>query len=111
MPKRLSEELKDSVVFDYLSGVTTREIYKKYKTSELYVILNQRGIEYKQDNKQQKERYKKVVEMYLNNICIEDIKKETDCGDVYKVLKNLILIEKEFQKNIIKTKKMKEINN
>jgi len=87
MSKRLSEELKDAVVADYLSGVTTREICKKHETAELYKILNERGIEYKQDNNNQKERQKLVIELYLNNVNIDEIIEKTGYSDVYKILK------------------------
>lgn len=87
MSKRLTEELKDSIVADYLSGVTTREITKKYKTYELYSILNERGIEYKQDNDRQKERQNLVVELYLNDVAIDEIIERTGYKDVYKIIK------------------------
>jgi hypothetical protein len=87
MSRRLSEELKDAVVADYLSGVTTREIIKKHKTTELYSILKERNIEYKQNNDKQKEKYKNVIELYNLGFKIDDIKSITGCGDVYKVLK------------------------
>jgi hypothetical protein len=86
MSKRLSKELKDAVVADYLFGVTTREILKKHGTTELYRILNERGIEYKQDNSNQKEKYKKVIELYHMGIKIDDIIIITGCKDVYKIL-------------------------
>lgn len=85
--RKLSNELKDAIIADYLSGVTTREIIKKYKTYELYSILNEREIEYKQDNNQQKERQKMVVELYLNNIPIDEIVEKTGYKDIYKILK------------------------
>jgi len=85
--KRLSEEIKDAVVADYLSGVTTREIRKKHKTCELYSILKQRGIEYKQDNNKQKERYKQVIDLYLKGEKIETIEEITGCKCVYTILK------------------------
>ena len=87
MSKRLSKELKDAVVADYLSGVTSREIIKKHKTYELYSILKERGIEYKQDNSNQKERQKLVIELYLNNVNIDEIIEKTGYSDVYKILK------------------------
>lgn len=87
MSKRLSEKLKDLIVEDYLNGVTTREIRKKHKTCELYTILNERGIEYKQNNKKQQENYEKVIEMYLGDEKIEVIVEKTGVKDVYKVLK------------------------
>lgn len=87
MSKRLTEELKDAVVADYLSGVTTREIIKKHKTHELYSILNERGIEYKQDNDKQKERQNLVVELYSNDVAIDEIIERTGYKDVYKILK------------------------
>tara|TARA_R110000868_G_scaffold146563_3_gene367397 strand:- start:2223 stop:2483 length:261 start_codon:yes stop_codon:yes gene_type:complete len=64
MSKRLSEELKNFIVSDYLSGVTTREIIKKHKTYELYSILKERNIEYKQNNDAQKEKCKIVIDLY-----------------------------------------------
>ena len=85
MSKRLSEELKDALVSDYLSGVTAREIIKKHKTYELYSILKERDIEYKQDNDNQKDRYKKVIELYHTGLKIDDIITTTGCKDVYKV--------------------------
>lgn len=86
MSKRLSEELKDAVVSDYLSGLAYREIIKKHKTYQVYDILNERGIEYKQDNSTQKEKYKKVIELYHTGLKIDDIVTTTGCKDVYKVL-------------------------
>lgn len=73
MSKRLTEELKDAIVSDYLAGVSVREIGKKHKTCELYRILKQRGIEYKQDNINQKEKQKLVVDLYLNNTPVDEI--------------------------------------
>lgn len=87
MSKRLSKELKDLIVEDYLNGVTTREIIKKHKTYELYNILNERGIEYKQNNINQQENYEKIIEMYLSGEKIEVIAEKTGVKDVYKVLK------------------------
>jgi hypothetical protein len=87
MSKRLSDELKDVLVSDYLSGVSSREIIKKHKTYELYRILNERGIEYKQNNDNQKERQRLVVELYLNDVKIEEIIEKTGYKDIYKILK------------------------
>lgn len=87
MSKRLTEELKNAVVADYLSGLTTRKIIKKHKTYELYSILNERGIEYKQNNNGQKKKHKEVIDLYYAGVKITDIKSITECGDIYKVLK------------------------
>lgn len=87
MSKRLSEELKDAVVSDYLNGVTTREIIKKHKTYELYSILKERGIEYKQNNNKQKEKYDKVLELYLDGKPLKYIEKVTGCKNIKVVLK------------------------
>lgn len=87
MSKRLPKELKDLIVEDYLNGITTREIIEKYKTYELYNILNERGIEYKQNNKKQQENYEKVIEMYLGGEKVEVIVKKTGVKDVYTILK------------------------
>ena len=105
MPKKLSKELKDAVVSDYLSGVTTREIIKKHKTYELYSILKERDIEYKQDNDIQKEKYKKVIELYNMGFKIDDIKSITECGDVYKVLKKFGIKRKREPKDYNTNKK------
>lgn len=85
--RRLSTEIKDAIVMDYLSGVTTREIAKKYKTHQLYRILDERGIEYKQDNNKQKERQNLVVELYLSDVSIDEIIEKTGYKDVYKIIK------------------------
>jgi hypothetical protein len=103
--KKLSEELKDSVVSDYLSGVTTREIIKKHKTYELYSILKERDIEYKQDNDIQKEKYKKIIELYDIGFKINDIVVITECKDVYKVLKKFGIKRKRNPKDYNVTKK------
>lgn len=87
MPRRLPEDLKNAVINDYLSGVTVREIRKKHNTTELYTILKERGIEYKQDNSAQKERYKMVIDLYLKGEKIDTIVEKTGCKDVHKVLK------------------------
>jgi transposase len=94
MPKRLTEELKDAVVADYLAGVTTRDIKKKYKTYELYSILKEREIEYKQNNKKQEERYNQVIELYLKGEKIETIEEITGCKFVYRVLKKFNISRK-----------------
>lgn len=103
--RKLSEELKDAVVSDYLSGVTTREIVKKHKTYELYSILNERGIEYKQNNDKQKENQKMVIELYLNNVSVEEIIKKTGYKDVYKILKKFNIDRTREPKNYIKNRK------
>jgi Mor family transcriptional regulator len=105
MPKILTEDLKDAVVSDYLNGVTTREIIKKHKTYKLYSILNERGIEYKQDNDNQKERQKLVVELYLNNFSIEEIIEKTGYKDVYKILKKFGICRNRDPKKYNKNKK------
>lgn len=105
MPKRLTEELKDAVVSDYLNGVTVREIRKKHGTTELYNILKERGIEYKQDNNKQKENQKLVVELYLNNFSIVDIVEKTGYKDVYKILKKFNIERNREPKDYIKNKK------
>lgn len=87
MSKRLTEELKDAIVSDYLSGVTTREINKKYKTCELYSILKQKGIEYKQNNKKQIEIHKKIIEMYLDGKPLRIIEEVTGCKNIKHILK------------------------
>lgn len=105
MPKRLTEEFKDSVVADYLSGVTTRGIVEKHKTYELYKILKERGIEYKQDNATQKEKQKLVVELYLNNVPISEIIEKTGYKDVYKILKKFNIDRNREPKNYNTNKK------
>lgn len=105
MSKRLSEELKNAVVSDYLSGIATREIIKKHKTYELYSILNERNIEYKQNNDNQKEKHKKVIELYNVGFKIDDIKSITGCGDVYKVLKKFGIKRKREPKDYNTNKK------
>lgn len=110
MSKRLTEELKDAVVADYLAGASTREIAKKHKTYELYRILNERGIEYKQDNITQKERQKLVVDLYLNNIPIDEIIQKTSYKDVYKILKKFN-ISRERSPKEYNTNKKEERNN
>lgn len=87
MSKRLSEKLKDSVVEDYLSGITCREIIKKHRTYELYSILKERNIEYKQNNDAQKDKYKIVIDLYNQGEKIENIIEISGIADVYKVLK------------------------
>ena len=103
--KRLSEELKDAVVSDYLSGVTSREIIKKHKTYELYSILKERDIEYKQDNDTQKEKYKKVIELYHTGLKIDDIITITGCKDVYKILVKFGITRKREPKDYNTNKK------
>jgi hypothetical protein len=105
MSKRLSEEIKDAVISDYLSGLTTREISKKHKTYELYSILKERGIEYKQNNIRQKEKYKEVIELYYAGVKITDIKLITGCEDVYKVLKKFDITRDRDRKKYITHKK------
>ena len=105
MSKRLSEELKDAVVSDYLSGVTSREIIKKHKTYELYSILKERDIEYKQDNDTQKEKYKKVIELYHTGLKIDDIITITGCKDVYKILVKFGITRKREPKDYNTNKK------
>jgi hypothetical protein len=104
--KRLSKEIKDAVVADYLSGVTTREIIKKHKTYELYSILEERKIEYKQNNTRQKERYDQVIDLYLEGEKIETIEKITGCKFVYKILKKFNISRerkpKEYKKDYFK---------
>jgi transposase-like protein len=87
MSKRLSKELKDLIVEDYLNGVTTREIIKKHKTYELYNILNERGIEYKQNNDKQNKKYDSVVELYLSGVPLKTIEELTGCKNIKMVLK------------------------
>ena len=89
MTKKLSEELKNAIVDDYLNGLPTKEIRKKYKTYELYAILNQRGIEPKQNKTKKQEKYNKVVELYLTGISISEIKEIAGCSDVYAILNRL----------------------
>ena len=86
MPKKLSKELKDEVVADYLAGVTTREIIKKHKTYELYSILEERNIEYKQNNDRQRKRYTQIIDLYLKGEKIKTIEEITGCKFVYRVL-------------------------
>lgn len=105
MSKRLSEELKDAVVSDYLSGVTSREIIKKHKTYELYSILKERDIEYKQDNDTQKEKYKKVIELYHTGLKIDDIITIIGCKDVYKILVKFGITRKREPKDYNTNKK------
>lgn len=101
MSKKLPEKLKDSVVSDYLSGVTTREIIKKYKTYELYSILNERGIEYNQNNNKQNEKYDRVIKLYLEGKSLSNIEKITGCKNINYVLKKF---------NIKRTRNPKEYN-
>lgn len=101
MSKKLSKELKDAVVADYLAGVTTREIIKKHKTYQLYSILKERGIEYKQNNDKQKEKYNQVIDLYFQGKKIKEIEEITGCKFVYRVLKKF---------NISRERKPKEYN-
>ena len=87
MSKRLSEELKNFIVSDYLSGVTTREIIKKHKTYALYSILKERNIEYKQNNSTQKEKYKIFIDLYNQGEKIENIIDVSGSQNVYQILK------------------------
>jgi Mor family transcriptional regulator len=105
MSKRLTEELKDAVVTDYLAGVTTREIIEKHKTYELYSILDERKIEYKQNNNKQKEKQKLVVDLYLNNIPVSEIIQKTGYKDVYKILKKFNISRNRDPKKYLKNKK------
>jgi Mor family transcriptional regulator len=105
MSKRLTEELKNSIVEDYLSGITVREIQKKYKTYELYSILKQKGIEYKQDNLKQKERYNQVIDLYLNGEKVENIEKITGCKFIYRILKKFKISRNRDPKKYLKNKK------
>lgn len=105
MSKRLTEELKDAVVADYLAGVSVREISKKYKTYELYSILKQRGIEYKQNNNKQKERYNQVIDLYLKGEKIETIEELTGCKFVYRILKKFNISRERKPKDYNKSKK------
>lgn len=85
--RRLSKEIKDAIVEDYLSGMPIRKIAKKYNTEQLYRILGERKIEYKQNNDKQKERQKLVVELYVNNVDMDEIIERTGYKDIYKIIK------------------------
>lgn len=84
--RKISEKQKDEMVSDYLSGVSIRDIRKKYKSYELYSILEERGIEYKQNNKKQKELYDRVIELYHSGMRIEEIEEITKCKSIYRIL-------------------------
>jgi len=105
--KRLSEEIKDFIVSDYLAGVTTRGIQKKYKTYELYSILKERNIEYKQNNDSQKEKYKIVIDLYNQGEKIENIIKISGISNVYKVLERFNIKRKRNPKEYTTNKKQK----
>lgn len=103
--RRLTENFKDAVVADYLAGVTTREIIKKHKTYKLYSILNERGIEYKQDNDKQKERCNQVINLYLKGEEIQTIEEKTGCKFVYRVLEKFNIPRERKPKDYNKSKK------
>jgi len=107
MSKRLTEELKDVIVADYLAGIATREIDKKHKTYELYSILKQRGIEYKQNNNNQKERYNQVIDLYLKGFKLKDIEEITECKSIKHILKRRGIKRKRNPKDYIANKKEK----
>jgi hypothetical protein len=107
VPKRLSEKLKDTVVEDYLSGITCREIIKKHRTYELYSILKERNIEYKQNNDVQKEKYKIVIDLYNKGEKIENIVDVSGSQNVYQILKKYNIERERNPKEYNTNKKQK----
>lgn len=65
----------------------------------MYRILNERGIEYKQNNDKQQNKYLQTIELYLKGEKIETIEKIIGCKFDYRILKKFGLNNKRNPKD------------